>query len=362
MIKKLIFFLALLLLIGSASAITQLYLTPYNASEPMPNAKQSADAIHRDVANLKATYAQPGVMSANVSTIQGISTTNENTVAEPGSGHYTHYGSWISNPLAEQWVNGTVTVALVMRENNNGANVNPRLKIYKWNADDTFGGDLRVTSNSSTEVPTTYPAAPVVYFNAVALTSTWFNESDRIGIEIESYDNNAVTTTWVHGIRYGSPVTAGYKSYVNFSADLVFPPPKPVVVYSGPRDISAALGSSIYPAATLANATKTALDSMSFPYNITVGLTQTKLLKYRCDMDICWYWVQSYRDGQEVATNSPIGISPPPFEAVTSDIVDTIKNEENIVAIENTTLAMEQIMQQYVDRQPLGKGVVGTPE
>jgi hypothetical protein len=89
MIKKLILLISLLLLIGTASAVTQLYLTPYNASEPMPNAKQSADTIHRDVATSKATYLQPGVMSATVSSIQGISTTAESTAAEAGKTHYT---------------------------------------------------------------------------------------------------------------------------------------------------------------------------------------------------------------------------------------------------------------------------------
>jgi hypothetical protein len=361
MMKKLIILISLLLLIGTASAVTQLYLTPYNASEPMPNAKQSADTIHRDVATSKATYLQPGVMSATVTSIQGVSTTAESTVAEAGVRHYTHYGTWISNPLAEQWVNGTVTVALVMRESSSSANVNPRLKIYKWNANDTYASDLRVMGNSTTEVPTTYPANPVVYFNALALTSTYFMEGDRIAVEIESYDNNAVSTSWLHGIRYGA-TSGGYKSYVNLSANLTYAPKKPVVAYTGNRDVSALLGTSLYPALTLATESKKNLDLMTFPYNITSGLTQTKIQKYRCTADICWYWIQSYRDGQEIATNSPIGISPPPFEAVISDTDDTIRNEENIVLAENTTMATEQVLQGYVDRQPVGKAVVGTKE
>jgi hypothetical protein len=361
MMKKLIILISLLLLISTASAVTQLYLTPYNASEPMPNAKQSADIIHRDVATSKATYLQPGVMSATVTSIQGVSTTAESTAAEAGKTHYSHYGTWISNPLDKQWVNGTATVALVMRESSSSANVNPRLKIYKWYANDTFGGDLRVMGNSSTEVPTSYPAAPVVYFNAVALTSTYFMQGDRIAVELESYDNNAVSTSWLHGIRYGS-TSGGNLSYVNLSANLVYAPKKPVVAYTGNRDVSALLGTSLYPALTLATESKKKLDLMTFPYNITAGLTQTKIQKYRCTVDICWYWVQSYRDGKEIATNSPIGISPPPFEAVVSDIDDIIRNEENIVLAENTTMAMEQIMQRYVDYQPLGTAIVGTKE
>jgi hypothetical protein len=361
MMKKWILFLSLLLLIGTASAVTQLYLTPYNASEPMPNVKQSADTIQRDVATSTSTYLQPGVMSATVTSIQGVSTTAESTVAEAGATHYSHYGSWISNPLAEQWVNGTVTVALVMRESSSSANVNPRLKIYKWYANDTKGEELRAIGNSATEVPTSYPAAPVVYFNAVALTSTYFMEGDRIAIELESYDNNAVTTSWLHGIRYGS-ITGGYRSYINLSANLTYASKKPVVAWQGNRNISIALGSSLYPALTLATESKKKLDAMAFPYTITSGLTQTKLLKYRCTIDICGYWIQSYRDGQEIATNSPIWIYPPPFEALISDTDDTIRNEEDITLTENSTLAMEQILKGYVDRQPLGPLVVGTKE
>lgn len=334
---------------------------PINASEPVPNVKQSEDAIHRDVAVTNATYAVPGVMSANVTSQQVRPVTQESTVAEAGKAHYTHYGTWVTNPLAEQWVNGTVTVALCMREGSTSANANPRMKLYRWFANDTKGEDLRAMANSTTEIPTAYPANPVVYFNALALTSTYFNEGDRIVFELESIDNNAVTTSWLHGLRYGA-ITGGNKSYVNLSANLNYTPTTPVIAWSGQRSISALLGTSQYPAATLATATKSTLTSTAFPYNITAGLTSTKLLKYRCDTDICWYWVQSYRNGQEVATNSPIGISPPPFEAVVSYTDDLIKNERTAVITENTTLAMEQIITEYVNRQPLGKATVGTKE
>jgi hypothetical protein len=235
------------------------------------------------------------------------------------------------------------------------------MKLYRWFANDTKGAELLTMANSSTEIPTAYPANPVVYFNALALTSTYFNEGDRIVFELESIDNNAVTTSWLHGLRYGA-ITGGNRSYVNLSANLIYPPPVAVVTWQGQRSISALLGTSQYPAATLATATKSALTSTISPYNITSGLTTTKLLKYKCNVDICWYWVQAYRDGKEIATNSPIGISPPPFEAIVSDIINTVKNEENIVAVENTTLAVEQVIQSYVERQPLGKAMVGTKE
>jgi hypothetical protein len=359
--KKWIVIISLFLLIGTASATTQLFFLPINASEPVPNIKQSADIINRDVAGNKASYANPGVMSATVSSVQGISTTSATTANEPGATHYTHYGSWASNPLAEQWVNGTVTIGLVMREGANQQNANPRLKIYKWFANDTYGGELRTIGNSATEIPAAYPSNPVVYFNAVALTSTYFEEGDRIVIELETYDNNAVTTSWIHGIRYGS-ISGGYLSYATFSADLTYAPRNTVVNWTGTRDISELLNSSVWKSATLATETKKVLDTTTFPYEITQSLTTTTIEKFRCTAEMCGYWIHSYRDGQEIATNSPIWISPPPFEAVVSDTDDTIKNEENVVLKEDPKSALEQVLQGYVDRQPTGKAVVGTKE
>jgi hypothetical protein len=134
----------------------------------------------------------------------------------------------------------------------------------------------------------------------------------------------------------------------------------------------------------LSTATKTALKDVVYPYNLTSSKTEEtktietvfKIQKYRCDekTEICGYWIEAWRDGKEVKTNSPIWISPPPYEVVISDIYYTALDEKEITtdiskaAIEVVTLkedpklATEQALQQYVDRQPLGKAVVGTKE
>lgn len=195
---------------------TRYYLLRDAASEVMPNAKQSVDSINRDVASSYATYANPSLMKV---ALGAQDTENSSTAAEPGSAHYTHYGSWISPPLAAQTVSGTVTVALVMAEGNNLANANPRVKIYKWLAGDSFGSDLLALITSGTECPAAFPASPVTYFSAQAIVSTDFVEGDRIVIEIETYDNNTKTSSYLHGIRFGGSGT-GYGSYVEFSADI----------------------------------------------------------------------------------------------------------------------------------------------
>lgn len=198
---------------------TRLRLRNIAASEPMPNVKQSADAINRDVATVIATYANPADMlvTAGAAT-QG----NSSTAAEPGAAHYTHYGSFISPKLAAQNVAGTVTIALVMAEGNIAANANPRVKIYKWLAGDAFGSDLLALTTSATECPAAFPAAPVVYFNATAIVATDFADNDRIVIEIETYDNNTKTASYLHGIRFGGADAGGYGGYVEFSDDITW--------------------------------------------------------------------------------------------------------------------------------------------
>lgn len=362
--KRLLLFLGLILLVSCASAASTLYLLNISAKEPIPNAKQSTDTIHRDLATIYATYANPGVMSE----LQGsIPTTTQSTVAEAGAAHYTHYGTWVSNPLASQWVNGTATVYLSMYESSNSANVLPRLKLYKWFANDTKGAELRTIGNSATEVGTSYPVTPVRYFNAVALTSTWFDEGDRITAEIESYDNNAVTTSWGHGIRYGGGY--GYNSNVTFSQTLKYAPPQPTTSFQGTTTIKDTLltkqPGEIIP--YLLSVTDTTMGSTMFPYVLSrgegPGSTELDIIKYRCDekMSMCGYWIAATRGGEEVATNSPIWISPPPYVAVVSETLDQRTNERIIVLKEDPKIAVEQTLQTYVDLMPLGKAVVGTP-
>jgi hypothetical protein len=168
------------------------------------------------------------------------------------------------------------------------------------------------------------------------------------------------------------------------------PEPKEIpvrVVYEGNTTIKDALTSKSSAVSTnslLLTATKTALIDVKYPYNLTSSKTEEtktiittfKIQKYRCDekTEICGYWIEAWRDGKEVATNSPIWISPPPYQVVTSDVYytaldeKTVTTDRDLAAIQVVTLkedpklATEQILQMYVDMQPLGKAVVGTKE
>ena len=105
----------------------------------------------------------------------------------------------------------------------------------------------------------------------------------------------------------------------------------------------------------------------TYPYDVASpaeSKTTFKILKIRCDekMQICGYWVYATRDGKEVATNSPIWISPPPIVALVSDVYDDKTDTYTTTVKEDPKLAIEQVLQGYVDRQPLGKPTTGTKE
>lgn len=148
------------------------------------------------------------------------------------------------------------------------------------------------------------------------------------------------------------------------------------VVYEGNQTITAAL------VAAAAEKSKTELDTYEkavvlavetdkvlavekYPY--VIEKTEITILKYRCTGEICGYWIEAYRtnekgEREEVATNSPIWISPPPYEYQVSESFDSVKNEQTVVLKEDPKVAVEQVLQQYVSRQGLGKAVTGTKE
>lgn len=134
------------------------------------------------------------------------------------------------------------------------------------------------------------------------------------------------------------------------------------VVYEGGTAITDSLStkSLAEKPAILTAATKTALTIVKYPYTITG--TEITILKYRCTSETCGYWISATRDGKEVATNSPVWISPPPYEVVVSESLDTALNEVTVTVKEDPQLAVEQTLQRYVDRQPLGKAITGTKE
>jgi hypothetical protein len=132
------------------------------------------------------------------------------------------------------------------------------------------------------------------------------------------------------------------------------------IVYQGSTAMKSVSASN----AALSTATKTALAGTKYPYAITSSKTVLTIQKYRCDekMQICGYWIEATRDGQEVQVNSPIWISPPPYEVVVSEVYDSVAKENVVTIKEDPKVAVEQILQGYVDRQPLGKATVGTKE
>ena len=142
-----------------------------------------------------------------------------------------------------------------------------------------------------------------------------------------------------------------------------------ITVWMGTTPIKDSLStkSSAEAVSVLKEATDTVMKKETYPYDVASpaeSKTTFKILKFRCDekMQICGYWVYATRDGKEVATNSPIWISPPPIVALVSETYDEKTDTITTTLKEDPKAAIEQILQRYVDAQPLGKPVTGTKE
>jgi PKD repeat protein len=156
------------------------------------------------------------------------------------------------------------------------------------------------------------------------------------------------------------------------------PTPKPtpsentttVVVWSGATPIKDSIDSKAPTddeITILKTATDTEMKKQTYPYDVAAkvdSLTTFKILKYRCDekMRICGYWIEGYRDDKTVKTNSPVWISPPPITALISEVYDEKVDVITVTLKEDPKAAVEQILQMYVDNQPIGKPVTGTKE
>jgi PKD repeat protein len=222
---KIIFiFTALLLcvIVGVVQAATTLYLMDMNATGVVPNAKQSADTIAHSVNNKVTGEYLPIVGTpASMTTTSGTAAYSAwETGAEPGYAHYGYYGTWVSEPLYAQTISGTVAVSLVMMETDAAVNAYPRVKIYRWKADDTFGSDLLALTNSTTEIAAVTWGNSVEYINT-AITSTDVNDGDRIVMELETADNNAASTSVTEQMRLGG-YSAAYNNFITFSDDITF--------------------------------------------------------------------------------------------------------------------------------------------
>jgi len=132
------------------------------------------------------------------------------------------------------------------------------------------------------------------------------------------------------------------------------------IIYQGTTAIKTAIDAkSKSPEIVLKEETDKIMSVQKYPYSITSGKTEIKILKYKCDdkIKMCGYWIEATRDGKGVYTNSPIWISPPPYEIIVSESLDIKTNELTITVKEDPKLAVEEILKGYVDQQPLGKAV-----
>ena len=142
-----------------------------------------------------------------------------------------------------------------------------------------------------------------------------------------------------------------------------------ITVWMGTTPIKDSLStkSSAEAVSVLKEATDTVMKKETYPYDVASpaeSKTTFKILKFRCDekMQICGYWIEATRGGRDVATNSPVWISPPPIVALVSDVYDEKSDTQTTTLKEDPKAAVEQILQRYVDEQPLGKPIIGTKE
>lgn len=142
------------------------------------------------------------------------------------------------------------------------------------------------------------------------------------------------------------------------------------MVISGSDEITQSLtGKTTYEKSViLSNKTDKELKPVKFPFTYKIKNSEIQFEKYRCDIPagICGYWITAYRiDAQgrhEVATNSPIWISPPPYVVAVSESYALSTNTLTTTIKEDLRGAITEVIQRYVDMQPLGKAIVGTKE
>lgn len=196
---------------------TTLYLRSSPSPSPKPISKQSSDTIDSGTSEW-ATYTVPCLMSQTAGV---LSVSNTDTYVEPGVAHYHHSGTWVSAPLSAQTVSGTVTVQLGITESGVATNSYPRIKIYKWLANDTYGSDLLALTTSATESNILNTHTTATFFLDATITETTFSAGDKIVIEIEVYSDNALVVNQTNVILFDGP-GAEYLSYIKFSQTIIF--------------------------------------------------------------------------------------------------------------------------------------------
>lgn len=133
--------------------------------------------------------------------------------------------------------------------------------------------------------------------------------------------------------------------------------PTIITVWEGATPIKDSLSakSAGEKASVLTSATKDVLKDVRYPY--AVEGSELTILKSKCTDEICGYWVSCTRKGEEVYTDSPVWISPPPYEVFVSSSFDEKTFTSTVILKEDPKAAAEEVLKGYCDRQPLGKAV-----
>jgi hypothetical protein len=136
------------------------------------------------------------------------------------------------------------------------------------------------------------------------------------------------------------------------------------IVYQGVTPITNAIMAKSINEKTLIIGKESEKEIMKLSYPYQIEKTEIRIIKTRYDekMQTMGYWIEAYRGGREVQVNNPIWIVPHPYLVVVSDVIDTKANLEIITLKESPKEAVENVLQDYVSRQPLGIATVGTKE
>lgn len=205
---------------------TRLYFRNTAAAEPKPNAKQSSDTIGQW---LESTLGggqdgDGGVFPCDMVTAVGASNATiglSNT--ETGAAHNVWVKTFISPALAAQTISGTFSLVADYNEGAVAHNMNPRIFIYVWKADDSGSrGTLYAAATSTLEADITNGSLQTFTFASYTLTDLAISAGDRIVIELMAYDNNTKTAAYAHTIGLNGAVASGYESYIEFSANLTW--------------------------------------------------------------------------------------------------------------------------------------------
>ena len=118
----------------------------------------------------------------------------------------------------------------------------------------------------------------------------------------------------------------------------------------------------------LTNETKKALKPVKFPFTYKTKNSEIAFDNYCCDISngLCGYWIQAWRidifGRHTVQTDSPIWISPPPYDVVVSEQYFPTTNSITVVVKEDLLGAITSVIQNYADRHPIGEPVTRTFE